>query len=252
MNYRALAMFFRPLAFVAAATVLALSAGAARAQTYPGPNAAGYVASHIAFNWRDMTGADSVVGGDDSFASVTLPFTFTLAGTAYNNLWISTNGIAGFDLSNQDVYCCEGDHTIAATVAPAHMDWISDVTAKTTGSPGSQSLVIEWNGHDYDENTSLLAMQLVLHEGSNDIEFQYSTLTNTYNRAFIGLGGSDALGYYANTYDALNNYLGPVTMVHQGILISVPAVPEPESYALMLAGLGLVSAAVRRRRVSIV
>jgi hypothetical protein len=35
-----------------------------------------------------------------------------------------------------------------------------------------------------------------------------------------------------------------------GVALTVTAVPEPESYALMLAGLGIVGSAVRRRRVS--
>jgi hypothetical protein len=48
----------------------------------------------------------------------------------------------------------------------------------------------------------------------------------------------------AATYAGFNNnsYAGPT------LSISVTAVPEPEAYALLLAGLGLVGAAARRRR----
>ena len=39
---------------------------------------------------------------------------------------------------------------------------------------------------------------------------------------------------------------GLVTGTQTPIVLDVPAVPEPETYALLLAGLGLVAAAKRR------
>jgi hypothetical protein len=58
--------------------------------------------------------------------------------------------------------------------------------------------------------------------------------------------GSASLGLTTNALaDASGNSLAALT---SGALISVSAVPEPESYAMLLAGLAIVGWAARRRR----
>ena len=50
---------------------------------------------------------------------------------------------------------------------------------------------------------------------------------------------------WSNTMDRTRNVWGGINVAASGL---VTAVPEPETYALMVAGLGMVSMAVRRRR----
>lgn len=213
---------------------------AAQAQTWPGPNAAGYTGSSIAFNWRDLSGiGTTVVGGDDNSTSVTLPFAFSLGGFSSNSLWISTNGIVGLNAGNQSSWCCTGISNIDQSIAVGHMDWITSVSTATFGSGSNQEFVIRWSGAEFGYGTPV-DMEMVLHQNSGNIEFQYNTLVNSGHNMYVGLGSStDPLGYFAAV---------GTTYSKNGLLISTTAVPEPETYAMLLAGLGVLGFMGKRRK----
>ena len=80
-----------------------------------------------------------------------------------------------------------------------------------------------------------VAMPVVLHEGSNDSGFQYCTLANRGTTLCVSLGGTDAVGCCSDA----------ITMTDQGLLIS--SAPEPASIGMMLPGLDVIGASIRKR-----
>ncbi len=74
------------------------------------------------------------------------------------------------------------------------------------------------------------------------------TAPATATRLYLGV--ADALGFAAQTgwySDNTGSYEFSASLTNAGVN-PTGAVPEPETYALMLAGLGLLGFAARRRR----
>jgi hypothetical protein len=90
--------------------------------------------------------------------------------------------------------------------------------------------------------------------GSFDQTFD-TLLTATYNPAFVTANGGTAAGAEAALFAGLNagmSYLNIHTTGSPGGeirgFLAVAPIPEPETYALMIAGLALLRTVVRRRK----
>ncbi|WP_295956084.1 PEP-CTERM sorting domain-containing protein [Rhodoferax sp.] len=217
---------------------LALTVFSASATPWSSTDSFGYTGTTTSYNQRDMADATSIVSGDDNAASnVALPFSFNFFGTNYNSLWVSTNGLVGFSSSNAGSYCCSGTAPgVSNSISLGWMDWITSVTAVSSGAAGSREFILNWSGSEYGSEGGINA-QMILHEASNDIEFQYANLVDTEHSMFIGITDIATTDYL--------EYVG-TSLSQVGLLASTNHVPEPAS--MPLVGMALVGMVVARKR----
>jgi hypothetical protein len=218
-----------------------------------------------AANVGDPTGRN-----DDGFRGpVALGFNFTLFGTTYNSLYINNNGNVSFGAG------------IAAFVPsgptganqPVISPWFDDVDTRgplsgvvhyELDTPGQ--LVVTWDNVGYfgSHDDKLDSFQLVLRSdsfavptGQGQIGFFYGNMpweqTDTSQVAAIGFGDGSGNGEVlagSSTQANLNTVVANRHIWFNQNLVVVPptgGVPEPATWAMMIVGLGMVGAAMRRR-----
>ncbi|HUB08561.1 MAG TPA: putative Ig domain-containing protein, partial [Myxococcales bacterium] len=169
-----------------------------------------YTMTQTTTTWSDIDtqGATALTTSEfvPSQLPVALPFQFSYDGTSYGQVTVWTNGAISFDSGStvqvQDTCgafpystgTCPPPTTI---VAPWWGDLVvctgggypgGEVSTLLSGTPGSRTFTVEWNNVNTDDECeggfssfpdSFYSFQVVLHEGSGDIDFVYGPSTQT-------------------------------------------------------------------------
>jgi hypothetical protein len=200
--------------------------------------------------------------GDDGSVDATIGFDFNFFGIDYSSVQINGNGHVylgtGYDpatnyingANDNTAHPEDNGGSIHTNYSGPRIDfWWDDldssaggaVFSETRGDPGSQEFVVEFDNVPPYDNTMTTTVQMVLHEGTDDITFNYIDQTpgTARNGLAIGIQGSDTsylqYGWFTNGSGEPLPTEG-VPDPGQSLLWTL-AVPEPSSLILLAMGL---------------
>ena len=224
----------------------------AAAVSFPGPDAFGYRATEIANNLRDISASGTFLPLNDDAVSgaISLGFNFDFYGNTYSQVYVSSNGFLTFNPGSSNG-CCNGQSLPNGSSNPSNLVagfWNDlnnpqgNIRYQTTGSPGSQKFVVGFYNVPIFFDGPQVTFEMILHEGSNNIELQYGAAPNDGSSVTIGItnnGSTDALTLVNADFNL------DVGVSNRGFLIT--PIPEPSS-GLGLLALGLLGAGAALKR----
>jgi len=229
--------------------------------TIIGPDSFGYTARDkydpggIAYHFTNIAGTGTLLQtGDDNTVSVTLGAPFTFYGTSYGSVNSSTNGNLQF-ASNSAAYV---NTALSATgFGPTIFAFWDDLYFTLAGQGvyyqyfpsgvhpdlSGPTSVFQWTGEYFATNTgSVFNVQALLEHNTGRILTQYNHSTPR------GSGTSATIGIQNGAGVALQVVLdGAGLGISPNDTVLFSPVPEPQTYALIGAGLLLISL-IRRRQ----
>lgn len=244
------------LAAFASAAVMATSAGAVTSPVF------------------ETNYGTALVGGDDSVAAGTLPFAFTLFGQSYTDFQISTNGFVSLGGGN-GTGCCSGDVASflsgAARIAP---EWFDIVGTGYLNSDQADRAVFTWVGGEYSSGGSYAAQAQLFANGTivfgysgDSVPASHNVLTGIsagggaadpgeteFTDGPFSTGSSRAVYDFASagTFDLNGRNVFFTPDGQGGYTVSntpaVAGVPEPATWAMMIAGFFGAGTVLRARR----
>lgn len=264
------------------AGALALGTATGAGATTIGPDSYGYVATdQVTYTFQDIrsTGTRVLVGVDDQYVPVALPFAFNFYGNAYSTAYLTSNGEILFgagstQFTNTDLTLSSGPgapgiYTYWDDLYTRNSD-DAGVYYETIGTtPGSRKFVVQEVANSYNVGGAVLNFQTVLDEASGDILMRYTqTAFGVAGETNFDNGGSATVGIqgdFATGQTVEWSFNQPVLRDNESLCFTrnanaacnaivdqpTPSVPEPASWALMIAGFGAAGAVLRRRRATL-
>jgi hypothetical protein len=191
--------------------------------------------------------------------AVSLGFNFSFYGTTYSQAYISSNGFLTFNSGSSDG-CCNGPNLPNSSSDPSNLiagfwkdlnpDGVGNIRYQTTGTAGSQQFIVGYYDVNNYEFGPPVTFEMILFEGSNNIELQYGNAPNGgkgANIVTIGItdnGSTDALTLVNASSNASSNEVG---VSNRGFLITHP-VPSVSSVPGPLPLFGVAAAFVYSRK----
>ena len=165
-----------------------------------GLSGGGYTPESIAYSPRTLdAGATSLSLGDESVSSaISLPFNFTFYNNSYSSVYISSNGWMSFTSTSGAAYSVQ---TLPSSSTPNNLvagfsDDLDQSKGGTNkyevfGTAPNRVFVVEFNAvPEYSNNANTQTFQMMLYEGTNDIEV-HTTSTTTSGNVTQGLENID-------------------------------------------------------------
>jgi len=169
----------------------------------PGPDAFGYVCSVVPMNYETISTQNSLYINDNSYASASIGFTFNFYGNDYQTVYVNQNGFLTFEESAAVAPCCSygsgfpSQYAPRMSIFPLWVDFspsYGNFYYQTLGVSPSRRFIIQFTSMGYAHTSSFtyVDFQVVLYEGSNNIEVRYSS--NVYFSGYlsssdVALGG---------------------------------------------------------------
>jgi hypothetical protein len=210
--------------------------------------------------------------GDDGQVDATIGFDFNFFGVDYSSVQLNGNGHVylgtGYDpaanyingANDNTAHPEDNGGSIHTNYSGPRIDfWWDDldssaggaVFSETRGAPGSQEFVVEFDNVPPFDNSMTTTVQMILHEGSNDITFNYidQTAGTARNGLAIGIQGSDTSYLQYGWFTNGSGQPLPADGVPDAGQSLLWTIPEPSSFVLLaIAGLGLILLGKRQMR----
>ena len=205
-----------------------------------------YSSSQIGSDFRDISGSGTQfsLSDDDLTGDIAFGFNFNFYDIVHDSARISSNGFIDFG-PDYDEGCCTG-----GTIAPAapngifaglweDLDSNNDTTGnmfyQTIGSAGSREFIVGFYDIAHYPTGNLVNFEMIIHEGSNNLEIQYGSLANEdiHTIGIENYDGTSGEQFYRETNIS--------QFSNTGVLFQA-TVPEPSTLAIFALGvMGLAS-----------
>jgi hypothetical protein len=149
------------------------------------------------------TGTRQTAVSDDSYTTLTLPFSFNFFGVARTSVLVSASGALSFNTTNPYITnsCLTSSTTPMVAVYWEHLHPSSGgVYTQTIGTAPNRRYVVQWNASHYGGGATLLDVRAVLKEGKGDIDVCYVNTTSGSVSYDLGITSTSGISSGTGTY----------------------------------------------------